>query len=248
MTNDIRAKMREALNNLWSRVLSMFNGLDQRVTDLEEGGGGGGGGGDVNVIEAISFNGANVPPDASKRVSMTETDPTVPNWAKASTKPAYTASEVGAIPTTGGTYTGNLIRQDANVDIRLSNNNVTARRTIKLPEVQDGGSTTDVIAGHAVQIDPNGHIAVYQRACNYVNGSFLWVRHTVDIAKDGTVTYTFTHPNEIKAALGITIPTKVSDLTNDSGFITAADVDTMGFYIDAQGYVCQQITSDTQGG
>ena len=30
----------------------------------------------------------------------TETDPTVPSWAKASTKPTYTASEVGAVPTT----------------------------------------------------------------------------------------------------------------------------------------------------
>lgn len=29
----------------------------------------------------------------------TETDPTVPNWAKQATKPAYTASEVGALPT-----------------------------------------------------------------------------------------------------------------------------------------------------
>lgn len=30
--------------------------------------------------------------------SYTETDPTVPSWAKASSKPSYTASEVGAIP------------------------------------------------------------------------------------------------------------------------------------------------------
>lgn len=30
--------------------------------------------------------------------SFTETDPTVPAWAKASTKPTYTASEVGALP------------------------------------------------------------------------------------------------------------------------------------------------------
>lgn len=30
--------------------------------------------------------------------SFTETDPTVPNWAKASSKPSYTASEVGAAP------------------------------------------------------------------------------------------------------------------------------------------------------
>lgn len=31
--------------------------------------------------------------------SYTETDPTVPSWAKASSKPSYTASEVGAAPT-----------------------------------------------------------------------------------------------------------------------------------------------------
>lgn len=32
--------------------------------------------------------------------SYTETDPTVPSWAKAETKPTYTASEVGALPST----------------------------------------------------------------------------------------------------------------------------------------------------
>lgn len=32
--------------------------------------------------------------------SYTETDPTVPSWAKAATKPTYTASEVGALPDT----------------------------------------------------------------------------------------------------------------------------------------------------
>ena len=31
---------------------------------------------------------------------QSETDPTVPSWAKASSKPSYTASEVGAVPTT----------------------------------------------------------------------------------------------------------------------------------------------------
>lgn len=32
--------------------------------------------------------------------SYTETDPTVPSWAKAATKPTYTAAEVGALPNT----------------------------------------------------------------------------------------------------------------------------------------------------
>lgn len=38
--------------------------------------------------------------DAGYLTSYTETDPTVPSWAKASSKPTYTASEVGAVPTT----------------------------------------------------------------------------------------------------------------------------------------------------
>lgn len=36
--------------------------------------------------------------DAKYLTSFTESDPTVPAWAKASTKPKYTASEVGALP------------------------------------------------------------------------------------------------------------------------------------------------------
>lgn len=44
--------------------------------------------------------------------SYTETDPTVPAWAKAEKKPSYTASEVGAVPTTrtvnGKALSGNI--------------------------------------------------------------------------------------------------------------------------------------------
>lgn len=41
----------------------------------------------------------------------TETDPTVPSWAKASSKPSYTASEVGAVPTTR-TVNGKALSSD----------------------------------------------------------------------------------------------------------------------------------------
>lgn len=42
---------------------------------------------------------------------VSETDPTVPAWAKSPTKPTYTASEVGALPSTTviPTYTSQLI-------------------------------------------------------------------------------------------------------------------------------------------
>lgn len=38
--------------------------------------------------------------DVGYITGYTETDPTVPSWAKASTKPSYTAAEVGALPDT----------------------------------------------------------------------------------------------------------------------------------------------------
>ena len=49
---------------------------------------------------------------ASALTSYTETDPTVPAWAKTENKPTYTASEVGAVPTTrtvnGKALSGNI--------------------------------------------------------------------------------------------------------------------------------------------
>lgn len=41
--------------------------------------------------------------------NYTETDPTVPSWAKASSKPAYTASEVGAVASNQGVANANKV-------------------------------------------------------------------------------------------------------------------------------------------
>lgn len=58
---------------------------------------------DINVPTKVS----DLTNDVGYITGYTETDPTVPSWAKASSKPTYTASEVGALPITGGTLTGN---------------------------------------------------------------------------------------------------------------------------------------------
>lgn len=46
------------------------------------------------------MNVSDFPNDSGYLTSFTETDPTVPSWAKAASKPTYTASEVGALPST----------------------------------------------------------------------------------------------------------------------------------------------------
>jgi hypothetical protein len=60
--------------------------------------------------------------------SFTETDPTVPAWAKAATKPTYTASDVGAVPTT---RTVNNKALSANISLTASDvNAVPTTRTV----------------------------------------------------------------------------------------------------------------------
>ena len=54
--------------------------------------------GEVNIT--IPTDTTDLTNSAGYLTSYTETDPTVPSWAKASTKPTYTASEVGALPDT----------------------------------------------------------------------------------------------------------------------------------------------------
>ena len=58
----------------------------------------------TDTLELAASGLVTLTPDATNdkvtiSASYTETDPTVPSWAKASTKPTYTASEVGAVPT-----------------------------------------------------------------------------------------------------------------------------------------------------
>ena len=52
----------------------------------------------VSDIPTVPTNVSDFTNDAGYITGYTETDPTVPSWAKAPTKPTYTASEVGALP------------------------------------------------------------------------------------------------------------------------------------------------------
>lgn len=52
--NSLRMYLKTALDNMWARITSMFSGLDERVTDLEEGGGGGGGD-DAVLVTSTAF-------------------------------------------------------------------------------------------------------------------------------------------------------------------------------------------------
>lgn len=77
--------------------------------------------------------------------NFTETDPTVPSWAKASTKPSYTASEVGALPDSTvipqGTVTSIGIQNATNGGLSVSGSPVTSSGTITVGLASTYGDT-----------------------------------------------------------------------------------------------------------
>ena len=73
----------EAETNAVNRAGELVNSeKDERQNDVE------------NLLEQLQ--------QLNNEALKEETDPTVPSWAKASKKPTYTASEVGAVPSDGG--------------------------------------------------------------------------------------------------------------------------------------------------
>lgn len=68
---------------------------------------------------------------------QTESDPTVPTWAKASNKPTYTASEVGAVPTTrkvnGKALSADITLSASDVGaLSLDGGTINTSKTIKM--------------------------------------------------------------------------------------------------------------------
>lgn len=88
---------------VWAQIGEKVGNLDDLNTQAKE-----------NLVaainEALTQGGGEVDPEAVQQIvedylaanppTVTESDPTVPAWAKQPTKPAYTAAEVGALPDT----------------------------------------------------------------------------------------------------------------------------------------------------
>ena len=133
--------------------------------------------------------------------SYTETDPSVPSWAKAETKPSYTAAEVGAIANSG---TQNLTGVSLNLFEQISGSFIPAQTKIKPGEIAVSGLHRLLLG------NPNASPATYYRQGNIVNEEF-----------GSTNQYEITLPLATGTlALTNDIPVAVSELTNDAGYLT----------------------------
>ena len=132
----------------------------------------------------------------NKLDSYTETDPTVPSWAKQSSKPTYTASEVGAVAKSGDTMTGNL-----NLE----------RHYLKFKNDADVTSTNTI----------NIYSTTFRNAYNETIGQLYVSQRIASIDAPVTDAHLTNKKYVDDSINAISIPTKVSDLTNDSGFLTS---------------------------
>lgn len=230
--------------------------------------------------------------DAGYISSYTETDPTVPSWAKASTKPSYTASEVGALPDDTPLFSGDYDDLTNKPTIPSKTSDLTNDSGfITGMEILSYGSSTwnDFITAY------NAKKVVYCRASSnsnpasgsqtrlafmaYVNNAstpteveFQYYRsigtHSASQQGDQVFVYKLTSGGTwtvttreattkivastglqqsysngtLTVSLGASIPSKTSDLTNDSGFISS-ETDPVFTASDAYGISSADITN-----
>lgn len=173
--------------------------------------------------------------DAGYLTSFTETDPTVPSWAKASSKPTYTASEVGALPDTTSipSKTSDLTNDSnfvADASYVHTDNNYTSTEKSKLSgiaagaevNVQSDWNQTTTTADDYIKNKPT-NVSAFTNDAGYITG-YTETDPTVPSWAKASSKPSYT-ANEVGALPDSTyIPSKTSDLTNDSNFATTTDV------------------------
>ena len=149
-----------------------------------------------------------------------EIDPTVPEWAKQPEKPSYTAEEVGA--DTSGTAESKVsahnVSDTAHNDIRLLVQGLTER----LNALTDSDDTT---------LDQMSEVVAYIKSNKSLIDAITTSKVNVSDIIDNLTTNVSNKPlsaaqgAKLKALIdAIIVPTKLSELENDSGYAKTTDI------------------------
>lgn len=147
-----------------------------------------------NVPTSGNANATQVVLGSDTRLTNSRPASDVYDWAKAETKPTYTASEVG-LGNVGNFKAVSTVASQGLSDTEKSN----ARTNIGAGTSNFSGSYNDLTNKPTIPT---------------VNDA------TLTIQKNGTTVKTFTANASSNVTANITVPTKVSELTNDSGYTT----------------------------
>lgn len=142
------------------------------------------------------------------RLSDSRNAKDVYSWAKASTKPTYTASEVGL----GNVPNVSTNDQTPTFTEASTRTNIASgeKLSVILGKIKKFFTDLKTVAFTGAYSDLTGKPTIPAAANN----------GTLTIQKNGTNVQTFTANQSSNVTANITVPTKVSELTNDSGYIT----------------------------
>lgn len=175
--------------------------------------------------------------------SYTETDPTVPSWAKQSSKPTYTASEVGALPDTTVIPTESTVsgwgftKNSGTITGVIGSNGLTGSGTSGSVTISHAAPSTaptkSTSAVYPITIDKYGHITAAGNAVTIpaAPGTLKTNNTTAQTtssseALSGTINLhkvakTGTYSDLIGTPTIPTVPTNVSAFTNDANYVTS---------------------------
>ena len=188
-----------------------------------------------NVVNASSDSGGIV----------AETDPTVPSWAKQPTKPSYTAQEVGALPNTTKipVNTSDLNNDNEFITKTVTDlvNYYTKSQSYSKDEIDNKLSAIPKFSIQPVEQLPTLNISettVYLLKTGDETNNL----YTEYIYVDGKWEYLGKQTIDLSGyALKTEIPTKLSSLTNDAGFITNTVSNLVNYYLKSETYSKSEI-------
>lgn len=167
-----------------------------------------------------------------------ETDPTVPNWAKAPNKPSYTAAEVGALPATyvPPDQTAAQVGADpagtASKAVSTHNTSGTAHNDIRLELSALAARINAALNSDDVNLDQMAEIVAYIKSNKSLIDAVTTGKVSVSDIVNNLATNAANKP--LSAAQGaaikklidaITVPTKLSELGDDASHRLVTDAE-----------------------
>lgn len=207
---------------VWAHILAMIGSLEDLDTTAKN-----------NLVaavnEAMTNGGGEVDPAEVQRIvedylaanppTVTESDPTVPAWAKQPTKPTYTAAEVGALP---DTYTPpNQTAQQVGADpagtaasaVSQHNTDATAHNDLRIALQGLSDRINAALDSDDTTLDQMSEVVAYIKSNKTMIDAITTSKVSVaDIVND-LVTNVADKP--LSAAQGVVIKTLIDALRND---------------------------------
>ena len=179
------------------------------------------------IIPTIPNNVSTFTNDAGYLTSYTETDPTVPAWAKETNKPTYSYSEITntptipTVPTNVSVFTndaGYLTNEDIPVQVNADWSATSGAAQILNKPTLFSGNYSDLIGKPTNLSQFNNDLGLATVA---TSGSYNDLNYRPNLA---TVAITGNYNDLSNRPTIPTVPTNVSSFTNDAGYLTSADV------------------------